>query len=170
MDTIIPSSEYDFALAQTNRSANRTYNRTISNGLAYNSGLNFNSWSADAQNRFLNSNKNIFDNSSFLAGLSQSNENKIQDLLQGNNTANAWIGGTNAALQGISTIGGLVMSIKNYQMQKDALNKQKELIDEQINASKENRAQRRAEITRMNKVRSNTNKMFNNSAVVSRSY
>ena len=91
-------------------------------------------------------------------------------LLSDKNTTDAWLGGTNAALQGVSTIGGLVMSIKNYQMQKDALKKQSQLIDEQISASRESRAQRKAELTRLNNVRSNTNKMFNNSAVVSRSY
>jgi hypothetical protein len=96
--------------------------------------------------------------------------NNRNDLLSSQNTTNAWLGGTNTALQGISTIGGLVMSIKNYQMQKDALKKQSELIDEQISASKESRAQRKAELSRLNNVRSNTNKMFNNSAVVSRSY
>lgn len=96
--------------------------------------------------------------------------NNRNDLLSSQNTTNAWLGGTNTALQGISTIGGLVMSIKNYQMQKDALKKQSELIDEQISASRESRAQRKAELTRLNNVRSNTNKMFNNSAVVSRSY
>lgn len=96
--------------------------------------------------------------------------NKRTNSLESQNTTNAWLGGTNAALQGISTIGGLVMSIKNYQMQKDALKKQSQLIDEQIAASKESREQRKAELTRLNNVRSNTNKMFNNSAVVSRSY
>lgn len=95
---------------------------------------------------------------------------QYNSILDNNSTSNAWLGGTNAALQGISTIGGLVMSIKNYQMQKDALKKQSQLIDEQIAASKESREQRKAELTRLNNVRSNTNKMFNNSAVVSRSY
>ena len=95
---------------------------------------------------------------------------QYNSILDKNSTTNAWLGGTNTALQGISTIGGLVMSIKNYEMQKDALKKQSELIDEQISASRESRAQRKAELARLNNVRSNTNQMFSNSAVVSRSY
>ena len=47
---------------------------------------------------------------------------------------------------------------------------QRDAINEQIAASQEARQQRRAEIERLNRVRSNTKKSFNTNSVVTRSY
>lgn len=170
----MPISEYDFALQaqkEASRQSMASGIRNFSNAQLSKYGSLYATGSEQMKARIANllSDQQL-GSSAFNLGVQNGNDKNYRSLLESQNTTNAWLGGTKTALQGISTIGGLVMSVKNYEMQRDALKKQSELIDEQISASRESRAQRKAELARLNNVRSNTNQMFNNSAVVSRSY
>lgn len=84
----------------------------------------------------------------------------FKDTMSGTATALGVLGKLTSGAMGIANA---IATYKN-------INKQSELIDEQIAASQEARQQRVDEITRLNKVRGNTKKQFNTSAVVSRSY
>lgn len=69
-----------------------------------------------------------------------------------------------------TSIANTVLGYKNFEQNKKLINKQIEAAQEQIEASKEYRQQRRDEIARLNRVRSNTTKAFNTGSVITRSY
>ena len=84
---------------------------------------------------------------------------------------------TNATFQGLSaltsagtSIANSVLGWKNYAQNKKLINKQIDAINEQITASQEYRQQRKDEIARLNRVRSNTQKSFNTGTTITRSY
>lgn len=87
------------------------------------------------------------------------------------------VGIADVTFKGIETLGNLGLGIwkgieqaKNNKTMRQAMVKQMQVAQEQINASQQARKERASELARLNKVRSNTNKQFNTSAQVSRSY
>lgn len=84
---------------------------------------------------------------------------------------------TNATFQGLSaltnvgtSIANSVLGWQNYKKNSDLIDKKIEAINEQITASQEYRQQRKDEIARLNRVRSNTQKSFNTGTTITRSY
>ncbi len=85
--------------------------------------------------------------------------------------------GAQIALDWTKAIGGLALgglsaltSWKNGVANRKMMAKQMQVAQEQINASQQARKERAAELARLNKVRSNTNKQYNTASQVSRSY
>ena len=84
---------------------------------------------------------------------------------------------TNATFQGLSaltdvgtSIANSVLGWQNFKKNSDLIDKKMAAIDEQITASQEYRQQRKDEIARLNRVRSNTQKSFNTGTTITRSY
>ena len=82
-----------------------------------------------------------------------------------------------ATMKGITGLTNIGMGIwqgvensRNLKKQREVWDKQMQLADEQIAASKEYRQQRADEIARLNKVRKNTQKAFNTGTTITRSY
>ena len=67
-------------------------------------------------------------------------------------------------------INNAVQGWMNFRENKKLISKQIDAINEQIDASKEYRQQRKDEIARLNKVRKNTQKAFNTGTTITRSY
>lgn len=67
-------------------------------------------------------------------------------------------------------IWGAIENSKSAKKSRELMDKQIDNYNEQIDASREARQQRRDEIARLNKMRSNTKKQFNTQASITRSY
>lgn len=87
------------------------------------------------------------------------------------------IGITSSVFQGIGNtvnaglgIWGAIESAKNAKKSRELMDKQIANYNEQIEASREARQQRRDELARLSKMRSNTKAQFNTQASVTRSY
>ena len=90
--------------------------------------------------------------------------------MSGMDIANATFQGLSALTSAGTSIANSVLGWKNYAQNKKLINKQIDAINEQITASQEYRQQRKDEIARLNRVRSNTQKSFNTGTTITRSY
>lgn len=72
--------------------------------------------------------------------------------------------------ENIGNLSKSILSWVEFTENKELMSAQRDAINEQIAASQEARQQRRTEIERLNRVRSNTKKSFNTNSVVTRSY
>lgn len=129
---------------------------------------------------------NEFGNDEFSEYLSTNSDfnqdyaNYTQQQLEKNNNSSSSMSGmdiANGVFKGLSSLTSAGTSIANaalgwanYSKNKELINKQIDAINEQISASQEYRQQRRDEITRLNRVRSNTQKSFNTGTTITRSY
>ncbi len=113
------------------------------------------------------------------ASSSAARQNLVQQKSSSSSSfsGNSGVDIANVTFQGIETLGNLGLGIwkgieqaKNNKTMRQTMVKQMQLAQEQINASQQARKERASELARLNKVRSNTNKQFNTSAQVSRSY
>ena len=96
--------------------------------------------------------------------------NNSSSSMSGMDIANATFQGLSALTSAGTSIANSVLGWKNYAQNKKLINKQIDAINEQITASQEYRQQRKDEIARLNRVRSNTQKSFNTGTTITRSY